>query len=119
MTRASWTPLIHAMSAQHQGLTTAGLAEQTGRSIKQAGAAIRKYQQTHVVRLIPVRWTGSLVCRYFATEALAEACRQRDPVLRVVRNRDGDVRVVMGKRVIDVPQALTRRLARELAEAVA
>ena len=114
-----WLPVILRRASTPQGLLIGELAAECGRSYEQAGNAVSRYHKTHARRLIAVRWTGSLVCRYFATETLAEACRQRDPVLRVVRNRDGDVRVVMGKRVIDVPQTLARRLARELAEAVA
>jgi hypothetical protein len=117
--RTQWIATIARLSREPRGMRTVDLAAAMWRTVKDASNAIHWYQTDHADRLITVRWAGSKALRYCATQVHADTCVALDPVLRVIRNRDGDVRVSLGKRVIDMPAPMARRLARELAEVTA
>jgi hypothetical protein len=50
---------------------------------------------------------------WFLSAELAEAYRARDPLIRVLHNRTG-VRIVVGKKAIDVPSFAVRHVAQQM-----
>lgn len=112
-----WFAIRQLLASEH-GLSAQRLAGVAGIEPREASRAIMEFRRNNSGSMFEARWPGTGPCKHwFDSQRKADSFMAADPCAEVIR-KPRAIRVTVGRRVVDLPKHVARRVAREILEAL-